>query len=265
MKSKAMPRPYGTVRGFFDARRGQRVEIPLHGPNKASKPRMIRAFSGFSFQPVLKCRICRNYGHVHPGTEVSEFDHREDLIESPWLKLFGLCKSSKHARTTAHAIMPPHQDRHEVGLKLVTIAGTEYAMQVDLSHYEDPALDDILCFLPVVFDLEVFGCELELLDPHTQQPLTEAFHTVLLQRPQLQIVVRPCMVDGHSIWQFQEDFFFFHEYGRHVGMMPRTSLKEGKYNWMVKKRTKTTQQQTKQNQSPQAETPPPSSISSVLG
>ena len=33
----------------------------------------------------------------------------------------------------------------------------------------------------------------------------EPFRTVLLQRPQLQIVVRPCMVDGHSIWQFQED------------------------------------------------------------
>ena len=42
--------------------------------------------------------------------------------------------------------------------------------------------------------------------------------------------------------------FFFHEHGRHVGMMPRSSLKEGKYNQMVEKRTKTTQQQTKQNQ-----------------
>ena len=41
---------------------------------------------------------------------------------------------------------------------------------------------------------------------------------------------------------------FFHEYGRYVGMMPRSSLKEGKYNQMVEKRTKTTQQQTKQNE-----------------
>ena len=41
---------------------------------------------------------------------------------------------------------------------------------------------------------------------------------------------------------------FFHEYGRRVGMVPRSSLKEGKYNQMVEKRTKTTQQQTKQNQ-----------------
>ena len=38
---------------------------------------------------------------------------------------------------------------------------------------------------------------------------------------------------------------FFHEYGRRVGMVPRSSLKEGKYNQMVEKRTKTTQQQTK--------------------
>ena len=103
--------------------------------------------------------------------------------------------------------MPPPQDRYEVNLELVTIAGTEYAMQADLSHFEDVAEleDDILCFLPTVSDLDVFGCELELLDPHTQQPLSEAFRTVLLQRPQLQIVVRPCMVDGHSIWQFQAD------------------------------------------------------------
>ena len=28
---------------------------------------------------------------------------------------------------------------------------------------------------------------------------------MLLQRPQLQIVVRPCVADGHSIWQFQDD------------------------------------------------------------
>ena len=42
--------------------------------------------------------------------------------------------------------------------------------------------------------------------------------------------------------------FFFHEYGRRVGMVLRSSLKEGKYNQMVEKRTKTTQQQTKQNQ-----------------
>ena len=103
--------------------------------------------------------------------------------------------------------MPLDQDRYEVSIDLVTIAGTEYAMQTNLAQYEDVAEleDDILCFLPTVSDLDVFGCELDLLDLHTQRPLPEAFHTVLLQRPKLQIVVRPCMVDGHSIWQFQAD------------------------------------------------------------
>ena len=197
--------------------------------------------------------------------------------------------------------------------------------------------DDILCFLPTASDLDVFGCELDLLDLHTQRLLPEAFHTVLLQRPKLQIVVRPCMVDGHSIWQFQADGresypkairvpanprgeiadrafyaapvlrhvevamgiqhvgfaawqscqqlqivklppsvisledgtfqgcyvlrevaapgcvqysrrvfaeccspFFFHEYGRLVGMVPRSSLKGGKNSLMVEKRTRTT-------------------------
>ena len=45
--------------------------------------------------------------------------------------------------------------------------------------------------------------------------------------------------------------FFFHEYGHRVGMVPRSSLKEGKYSQMVEKRTKTTQQQkTTANHSP---------------
>ena len=36
-------------------------------------------------------------------------------------------------------------------------------------------------------------------------PLSEAFHSVLLQQKKLQIIVRPCLVEGHSIWQFQAD------------------------------------------------------------
>ena len=64
--------------------------------------------------------------------------------------------------------------------------------------------------------------------------------------------------------------FFFPEYGRRVGMVPRSSLKEGKYSQMVEKRTRTTQQKpnkqkTKANHSPKAESPPSCSISSVLG
>ena len=52
--------------------------------------------------------------------------------------------------------MPPDQDRYEVSLDLVTIAGTEYAMQTNLAQYEDVAEleDDILCFLPTVSDLD---------------------------------------------------------------------------------------------------------------
>ena len=125
----------------------------------------------------------------------------------PLRRFFGPSNTGINARTAACATMPPSQDRYEVSLDLVTIAGTEYTMQANLTQYEDVAEleDDILCFLPTVSDLDVFGCELDLLDLHTQQPLPEAFRTALLQRPQLQIVVRPCMVDGHSIWQFQED------------------------------------------------------------
>ena len=57
----------------------------------------------------------------------------------PVSQLFGSSKSSKHARTTAYATTPTHQDRYEVSLELVTIADTEYATQADLSHYEDVA------------------------------------------------------------------------------------------------------------------------------
>ena len=55
--------------------------------------------------------------------------------------------------------MPPDQDQYEVSLDLVTIAGTEYAMQTNLAQYENVAEleDDILCFLPTVSDLDVFG------------------------------------------------------------------------------------------------------------
>ena len=45
-------------------------------------------------------------------------------------------------------------------------------------HYEDVAEleDDILCFLPTVSDLEVFGCELELLNPRTATPARGISH-----------------------------------------------------------------------------------------
>ena len=39
--------------------------------------------------------------------------------------------------------------------------------------------------------------------------------------------------------------FFFHEYGRRVGMVPRSSLKGGKVSWMVEKTTRPQQQPKK--------------------
>ena len=54
-------------------------------------------------------------------------------------------------------------------------------------------------------DIDVFGCEVDLIELDTQLPLPKAFHTALLQQKKLQIVVWPCMVEGHSIWQFQAD------------------------------------------------------------
>ena len=102
--------------------------------------------------------------------------------------------------------MPTEQDQFDVCIDLVTMAGTEYTMQTNITHYEDMMQleDDILCFLPTVSDIDVFGCEVDLIDFATQLPLPAAFHTALMQQRKLQIVVRPCMVEGHSIWQFQE-------------------------------------------------------------
>ena len=73
------------------------------------------------------------------------------------------------------------------------------------------------------------------------------------------------------IWQRNFDLHvFFHEYGRRVGMVPRSSLKGGKVSRMVEKMTRTpttTQQKPTQTKhpSPQAETPPSCSLSSTLG
>ena len=46
--------------------------------------------------------------------------------------------------------MPTEQDQYEVCIDLVRMAGTEYTMQTNITHYEDMMQleDDILCFLP---------------------------------------------------------------------------------------------------------------------
>ena len=103
-------------------------------------------------------------------------------------------------------MMPLYQDQYAVSIHLVTMAGNEYTMEANLTHYEDITQleDDILCYLPTVSDIDVFGCEV-LIELDTQLPVSGAFHTVLLRQKKLQVVVRPCIVEGHSIWQFQED------------------------------------------------------------
>ena len=103
-------------------------------------------------------------------------------------------------------MIPVVHDQYAVNMHLVTLAGNEQTMQANLTHYEDLTQleDDILSFLPTVSDIEVFGCEVDLIELDTQSPLSEAFHTVLLQQKKLQIIVRPCLEEGHSIWQFQE-------------------------------------------------------------
>ena len=62
---------------------------------------------------------------------------------------------------------------------------------------------------------------------------------------------------------------FSHEYGRRVGMVPRSSLKGGKVSRMVEKKTRTTNNKktnrTQNQKGPQAASPPSCSLSSVLG
>ena len=50
---------------------------------------------------------------------------------------------------------------------LVTLAGNEYRMPANLAHFEDfdQLEDDVVSFLPTVADVEVFGCEVDLIIP----------------------------------------------------------------------------------------------------
>ena len=58
---------------------------------------------------------------------------------------------------------------------------------------------------------------------------------------------------------------FFHEYGRRVGMVPRSSLKEGKKRQMVEKGTKTPKTTQKPNTQARRPTPPSCSLPYTLG
>ena len=40
--------------------------------------------------------------------------------------------------------------------------------------------------------------------PDTQLPLRDPIHSTLKKQNRLQVIVRPCMEEGHSVWQFQD-------------------------------------------------------------
>ena len=98
------------------------------------------------------------------------------------------------------------QEPYAIDLVLSTLAGNEYCMPTNLAYYEDLSQleDDIVSFLPTVSDIEVFGCEIDLIEPDTQLPLGDSFRSTLRQQNRLHVIVRPCMEEGHTIWQFQD-------------------------------------------------------------
>ena len=65
--------------------------------------------------------------------------------------------------------------------------------------------------------------------------------------------------------QILPDLVFSHEYGRRVGMVPRSSLKEGKKRQMVEKGTKTPKTNPKPNTQARRPTPPSCSLPYTLG
>ena len=85
---------------------------------------------------------------------------------------------------------------------LVTLAGNEYRMPANFARYEDLSQleDDVVSFLPTVADVEVFGCEVDLLMPDTKLSLRDPIHST---QNRFQVIVRPCIEEGHSVWQFQ--------------------------------------------------------------
>ena len=66
-------------------------------------------------------------------------------------------------------------------LALVTLAGNEYSMPVDIEQYEylEQLEDDVVNFLPSIVDVDVFGCEVDLIRLDTQQPLPDPIRDTL--------------------------------------------------------------------------------------
>ena len=103
------------------------------------------------------------------------------------------------------AAMPHHQQQavqpdcnEPRDIVLATLAGNEYHTPANLAHYEDLSQleDDVVSFLPTVSDIEVFGCEVDLIMPDTKLPLRDPIHSTLKKQNRLQVVVRPCMEEG---------------------------------------------------------------------
>ena len=86
-------------------------------------------------------------------------------------------------------------------IALITLAGNEYRVPANFVHYEDLSQleDDVVGFLPTVSDVEVFGCEVDLVMPDTKMSLRDPIHSTLLTQNRFQVIVRPCLEEGHSV------------------------------------------------------------------
>ena len=142
-------------------------------------------------------------------------------------------------------------------LYLTTLAGTVIQLHVPVSIYHTwEMLEEYLVeHLPCISPIETFGCELTLLNADTQVALQDPVQEELWNTNHFCLIVHECF----RCLENNKPLFFFHEYGRRVGMVPRSSLKERKNNQMVEKRTKTTQQQTKPTK-----TEPTGRVSTIL-
>ena len=105
-------------------------------------------------------------------------------MSGPMRVVFFVCFSAQEGRVDMpdqqQQELPPHgQEPHAIiVIVLATLAGNEYHIPANLAHYEDLSQlkDDIVGFLPTVSDLEVFGCELDLIVSDTRLPLRDPIH-----------------------------------------------------------------------------------------
>ena len=88
-------------------------------------------------------------------------------------------------------------------------AGNECHMPANLEYYDyecfEQLKEDVANFLPLAANIEVFGCEVDLIRPDTRQPLRDPIRETLRKHNRFQVVVKPCLEVGHNIWHFQND------------------------------------------------------------